>query len=306
MERILKRQSAERQAAESLRADESNTTLISQPPSAPVLEQERELSDEISKKPTPVESVKNSFQNLRRKIGVSNTTQENTAANQQRLSTLASHNTVTRSPLPGSKLSSGPSVTPLSNISSNIDMAIRACRPESGNLLRNREEMQQVKESLNEGYCDISGRTGNLNIVGEIENVKVFLSQDIPKIQAQDFMNTKHDCLTRFVHIMESLAKTYQLPLANLHIFFDLDGGLIAFNRNGSIFLNLRYYEAWHDNDVHGGNLDSAYVSWYFTMAHEIAHNLVQPHNSEHEFYFSAICEKHIKQLGALLSEGKN
>lgn len=41
-------------------------------------------------------------------------------------------------------------------------------------------------------------------------------------------------------------------------------------------------------------------------MAHEIAHNLVQPHNSEHEFYFSAICEKYIKQLGYLLSEHKD
>jgi hypothetical protein len=74
-------------------------------------------------------------------------------------------------------------VTPLSNIgksksldtfagfeivplASNIDMAIRACRPESGNLLRNREEMRQVKESLDEGYCDVSGRAEDLNRVG--------------------------------------------------------------------------------------------------------------------------------------------
>ena len=40
----------------------------------------------------------------------------------------------------------------------------------------------------------------------------------------------------------------------------------------------------------------------FFTLAHEIAHNLVQPHNSEHEFYFSAICEAHIMQFGKLLA----
>ena len=51
-------------------------------------------------------------------------------------------------------------------------MAIRGCRPESGNLLRNREQMQQVKESLNEGYCDISGRVGDLNVVGESATFK--------------------------------------------------------------------------------------------------------------------------------------
>jgi hypothetical protein len=44
---------------------------------------------------------------------------------------------------------------------------------------------------------------------------------------------------------MTSLAHLYQLPLTSLHIFFDLEGGLIAFNRNGSVFLNLRYYECW-------------------------------------------------------------
>jgi hypothetical protein len=27
--------------------------------------------------------------------------------------------------------------------------------------------MQQVKESLNEGYCDISGRAGDLDLIGQ-------------------------------------------------------------------------------------------------------------------------------------------
>ena len=45
-------------------------------------------------------------------------------------------------------------------------MAINACRSESSNLVRNREEMQEVKESLNEGYCDVSGRADNLLSAG--------------------------------------------------------------------------------------------------------------------------------------------
>lgn len=44
---------------------------------------------------------------------------------------------------------------------------------------------------------------------------------------------------------MIALAEVYRLPLTSLHVFFDLEGGLIAFNRNGSVFFNLRYYEAW-------------------------------------------------------------
>lgn len=45
-------------------------------------------------------------------------------------------------------------------------MAISACRPEQSNLIRNREQMQMVKESLNEGYCDISGRGGDMLYIG--------------------------------------------------------------------------------------------------------------------------------------------
>lgn len=155
--------------------------------------------------------------------------------------------------------------------------------------------MQQVQESLNEGYCDISGRVGDLNVVGEVGGIKVYLSQEVP--DQHSFIPTKYEPLTRFVPIIEVLAQVYSLPLTSLHIFYDLDGGLIAFNRNGSIFFNLRYYEAWHDADVKAGQAKAAYISWYFTLAHEIAHNLVHPHNSEHEFYFSAICEKHFPAI---------
>ena len=37
-------------------------------------------------------------------------------------------------------------------------MAIRACREEKGQLLKSKNEMKMVKESLNDTYCDINGR----------------------------------------------------------------------------------------------------------------------------------------------------
>ena len=46
-------------------------------------------------------------------------------------------------------------------------MAINSCRSESADLLQNREHMQRVKETLNDGYCDISGRKGDLHNIGE-------------------------------------------------------------------------------------------------------------------------------------------
>jgi hypothetical protein len=58
-------------------------------------------------------------------------------------------------------------------------------------------------------------------------------------------MSVNRDSLARFIHILVSLTEVFDLPITSLHVFYDLEGGLIAFNRNGSIFLNLRYYKEW-------------------------------------------------------------
>ncbi len=58
-------------------------------------------------------------------------------------------------------------------------------------------------------------------------------------------MENKSHSIARFIHVITPLAGIYELPITNLHIFYDLQGGIIAFNRNGSIFLNLRYFEEW-------------------------------------------------------------
>ena len=49
----------------------------------------------------------------------------------------------------------------------NIDMAIRACREERSSLVKNKERMQVIKESLNDGYCDVSGQGGDMTLAGE-------------------------------------------------------------------------------------------------------------------------------------------
>ncbi|KAF9644423.1 hypothetical protein BDM02DRAFT_3272450 [Thelephora ganbajun] len=189
-------------------------------------------------------------------------------------------------------------VTPLINIASNIDTAIKACREDKGDLIQSRKQMKMVKETFNDGYCDISGNIGDLTLLGGMGEVKLYSAKDVPN--PAELFKVKKDAIARFIHVIMPIRDLYQLPPTSVHIFYDLAGGTIAFNRNASIFLNLRYYEAWHDDLVRNGSLAEAYTSWYFSLAHEIAHNLVQPHNSEHEFYFSSICEKFLPGLSKL------
>lgn len=53
-------------------------------------------------------------------------------------------------------------------LANNIDMAIKACGHERNNLLRDREAIQVADESVENGYCDITGRIGDpdLEFVG--------------------------------------------------------------------------------------------------------------------------------------------
>jgi len=60
-----------------------------------------------------------------------------------------------------------------------------------------------------------------------------------------EILKTKKNTIARFIHVVMPIRDLYQLPPTSVHIFYDLAGSTIAFNRDASIFLNLRYFEAW-------------------------------------------------------------
>ena len=64
---------------------------------------------------------------------------------------------------------------------------------------------------------------------------------------ASQILATRRDSIARFIHIIQPLRQIYKLSPNSVHIFADTKGGTIAFNRNASLFLNLRYYEAWRE-----------------------------------------------------------
>ena len=260
----------------------------------------------------------------------------------------------------------------------NVGKAMKACNPEGGKLLHHRNKVAEIREFPDVGYCDVSGMIGKLRIRGEFEpavvihatetmsgkmgHVEVFTTEgnsfstdtggchrsedpndeklffvDVPDADA--FMTSMHGILARFINVLIPVVEVYGLPLTVLHVFYDVAGGPIAFNRDGSIFLNLRYFEAWRecypgamadialildtpdDQDVQKGNPQQAQISWcvlspyvsfssgidkialsrFFALAHELAHNLIKQHNSEHEFWFAAICEARVLAFSRLL-----
>ena len=66
---------------------------------------------------------------------------------------------------------------------------------------------------------------------------------DVP--ERKSLVQRKRDVLARFLHVLNPLVEVYKVPKTSLHVFADQEGQLVAFNRNGSLFMNLRYFEAW-------------------------------------------------------------
>ncbi|KAI5994116.1 hypothetical protein F5J12DRAFT_962838, partial [Pisolithus orientalis] len=202
-------------------------------------------------------------------------------------------------------------VIPQSYIWNNVEKAIEACRLGGETAAIH----AGVSQFLSNGFCKVSADVGNLHPIGEfgvgrlrlsftgelgqVKNIQVYVVKGMP--DASTFIERAHGPLSRFVGIIITLADVYRIPTTTLRIFYDVSGGCIAFNCRGTIYLNLRYFEVWHDEQVRSGNRQKAQMSWFLALAHEIAHNLTDLHNSNHEFWFSAICENHLVAFSQLL-----
>ncbi|KAG8800465.1 hypothetical protein FRC16_002827, partial [Serendipita sp. 398] len=186
--------------------------------------------------------------------------------------------------------------TPESDIEKRVKQAINACRPEARNRLQNREGIDFIKESRKECYCDIAGREGDLVRIGAVDNVRIYAGKDVQDPEGL-LLKTKSKTIDRFISILRPLKKVYKLPDESLHIFYDLEGSTIAFNSDGALFLNLRYFESWHDTQVKQGELIKAMMAWFFTLSHEIAHNLIGSHSAEHSRFMNEISQAHLLAL---------
>ena len=184
-------------------------------------------------------------------------------------------------------------VTPLSSIHNNVLKAIRASRPDASSTIKSEAQQTQIKEAAN-SYCDQAVET-DLKLAGEVAGMKVFLH---PTLDAASMLQANAAALERLINrVYKPVGSIFGLDPRSMYVFCDTAGPAIAFNRAGAIYLNFRYYLAWHDELVKQGRMADALVSTYFSVAHEIAHNVVAAHNAEHEWYFSAIAEKYVVSL---------
>jgi hypothetical protein len=130
----------------------------------------------------------------------------------------------------------------------------------------------------------------------------MFLSPtSIANSTSTSFLSEHAAALTAFASLLKDVASIFALDVRSVNVFFDERGKTIAFNRNGSVFCNYLYFQQLHENRMMkqqqpergdrqvqsalGQARADALVYWWVILCHELAHNLVADHSSNHSYY---------------------
>ncbi|RMZ90744.1 hypothetical protein DV736_g2020, partial [Chaetothyriales sp. CBS 134916] len=178
-------------------------------------------------------------------------------------------------------------ITAPHHMQENLLSAIRKTRPHDSSGVYSRGETNQVSET--KSYCD-ERPSHDLVFVAEIKHgIQMFLPPSGAADSSQ-FLQEHAAGLTAFANLLKPVADVFSLNPRTVNIFYDVGGKTIAFNRAGSIFCNYLYFEQLHEDGLVGhrgsnSGYADAFVYWWVILCHELAHNLVADHSSDHSYY---------------------
>lgn len=179
----------------------------------------------------------------------------------------------------------------LSSVQDNLKKAVDSTRPYSSSTLFSPPVTKDVKEQAT--YCDDIPRQ-DLQIAAEAANgMSVFVMRNL-NMDVQQFLSQNHENINTFAVLIRHVGEVYSVNPKSLHMFYDDSGTTIAFNSEGSIFCNLRYFNQLHARDMADGQKQiGAAVWWWVVLAHELAHNIEKLHNSQHSFYTESFIQQY-------------
>ena len=211
-------------------------------------------------------------------------------------------------PPPYSQSSQGvdQAVTAPHRMHENLLSAIRKSRPHNSSEIFSRGEQNTVSET--KSYCD-EKPAHELAFVADLKHgIQMFLPQGAG-MNASQFLQENIHGLSIFADILKSTGEVFSLSPKILNIFFETGGKTIAFNRNGSIFCNYLYFKQLHEAQVLAGDqaaFDDALVYWWVILCHELAHNLVADHSSNHSYYTEGFVAQYFGRVVGKIAERRN
>lgn len=165
----------------------------------------------------------------------------------------------------------------------NLVNAIQASRAHDSSTVFSPPHVNQVREQAL--YCDATPGQ-NIGHIGETRNgMRIYASKDL-SISAETFLTQNIAQLQAFAKMLYEIGDIYAIPRKALNITYDETGSTIAFNLQGSLFCNLRFFLQLHWNGYKDRTGIAEAASWWWVvLAHELAHNIVKEHNAEHSYY---------------------
>lgn len=204
-----------------------------------------------------------------------------------------------------------------------LDRGIKSLRPHGSNNFtastNNFDENQNepapnnshLKRELS-SYCQIQT---SLKIIGTFEEgVNLFASESISSETIDVFLSENREALMIFYEliIVELSKKVFKIPTGSstVHFFYDSNSPAVAFNRAHSLFFNFAYFFSSRHHEILSdkSNKNSSSIEiqrckafWFMTFCHELAHNFVSEHDSQHEFYLSSFAETYLPDFLKLI-----
>lgn len=193
-------------------------------------------------------------------------------------------------------------VTNPASIQRNLTSAINASQSYTSNSLFTAPQTTNVKELSS--YCD-SRPSQDLSLITHLPASQLPFYIARSATDPSTFFSQHAAGIDTFGTLLVSVAAVFNLAPRTLHVFYDEGGNSIAFNTSGSMFANYRYYLELHERSVteSAEGRARAFVYWWVVLCHELAHNLVQEHGSDHSYYAEQfVAEYFVGAMGAVAS----
>jgi hypothetical protein len=120
-----------------------------------------------------------------------------------------------------------------------------------------------------------------MRCVGNSQKIELYVSNGID--QSEILSQSRIAPLSQFINILKDLADVFEITPKAIHIFYDNSVNSIAFNRDGALFFNLKFYIGLPEQECKSKPTIDAMTYWFMMFCHVLAHNFVQLHNSEFE-----------------------
>ena len=169
-------------------------------------------------------------------------------------------------------------------ISSNLHRAVQSARNHGSSSVFSPPATFEVKEEAT--FCDNRPSQDITFAAQTPSGMAIYAQRALSEAARKEFLKSNAAAINTFCLLLNSVAEVFALPPSALHIYYDPGASTIAFNLAGSIFCNVSFFLQLHAEDAANKRWSAdAFKYWWVTMCHELAHNLVSEHGSNHSFY---------------------